>query len=288
MELYSLKMEEGTAIQDHINAFNQLVCQLMNIDEEIKEEEHELLLLSSLSKSYKSLVQSIIVGKQTLKFDNMTAMLRENKRMMGKESASNGGESAVAFEGTDASNTWVLDSAASIHVCNNNNYFDTLKTDEEFDDVIIGNNEKIKVEGVESVRLKLHTGNVVILRHVRYVPSCGANLISLGEMASCGYKYVGEGEWCKVYEDGDLILQGRNNNHIFYLDGRSINGVDDSSQTLVHKGDVKNNKKRVSFLKAIEALRDFLSREDMLGTNSNSKSDVGLNARPNPSSFLRA
>ncbi|XP_020243650.1 uncharacterized protein LOC109821904 [Asparagus officinalis] len=102
---------------------------------------------------------------------------------------------------TDASNTWVLDSAASIHVCNNKNYFNTLKTDEEFDDVVIGNNEKMKVEGVGSVRLKLHTGKVGILHHMRYVPTCGANLISLGEMASRGYKYVGEGEWCNVYRD---------------------------------------------------------------------------------------
>ncbi|XP_020262570.1 uncharacterized protein LOC109838550 [Asparagus officinalis] len=185
-------MEEGTAIQDHINAFNQLVCQLMNIDEEIKEEEHALLLLSSLPKSYKPLVQMIITGKQTLKFDDVTTLLRENEIMMGKKSVSNGGESALAFESsnrerneasrngkktnslvvvydedvvllmqstcTDASNTWVLDSAASMHVGNKKNYINTLKTYEEFDDVIVGNNKKMKVEGVESVRLKLHTG----------------------------------------------------------------------------------------------------------------------------------
>ena len=153
----------------------------------------------------------IIARKQTLKFDDVIVLLCENERMRGKESASNGGESALAFEGsnrgrstgrcdgyqgrsksrvrddsekkcyycgekghiqfrcsqmcddlksirqmklqengkktdssvvvcdedvvllmqstsTDASNTWVLDSAASMHVCNNKNYFDTLKT----------------------------------------------------------------------------------------------------------------------------------------------------------------
>ncbi|XP_020243562.1 uncharacterized protein LOC109821817 [Asparagus officinalis] len=173
---------------------------------------------------------------------------------------------------TNASNTWVLDSAASMHVCNNKYYFNTLKTNKEFDDVIVGNNKKIKIEGVESVRLKLHTGKVGIFYHVRYVPSGGANLISLCEMASRGYKYVSEGEWCKAYRDDDLILQGRkNSNHICYLDRQSVNSVNYSSQTLVHKGDMKNKMKRVSFSEAVETLRDFSSREDMLGINSNSK-----------------
>ena len=39
MELYSLKMEEGGNLHDHINSFNQLVCQLMNAGDSIKDEE---------------------------------------------------------------------------------------------------------------------------------------------------------------------------------------------------------------------------------------------------------
>ena len=107
---------------------------------------------------------------------------------------------------------------------------------------------------------------------MRFVPSVVVNIISMGEMTSHGYKYVGEREWCKVYRDGDLILRGRKNrNHICYLDGRSVNSVDYSFQTLVHKGEVKNKMKRVSFSKAIKTLGDFSLRKDILGINSNSK-----------------
>nr|KYP34815.1 Retrovirus-related Pol polyprotein from transposon TNT 1-94 [Cajanus cajan] len=57
MELYQLKMEMGGNLHDHINHFNQLVCQLLNVNEKISNEEQTVvLLLVSLPKSYKSLV----------------------------------------------------------------------------------------------------------------------------------------------------------------------------------------------------------------------------------------
>ena len=53
MELYSSKMEEGDDLHDHINSFNRLVCQLLNTDNKIEDEEQALLLLASLPKFYK-------------------------------------------------------------------------------------------------------------------------------------------------------------------------------------------------------------------------------------------
>jgi hypothetical protein len=38
-ELYQLRMENGTTLQDDINIFNQLVCQLKNADEKISDQE---------------------------------------------------------------------------------------------------------------------------------------------------------------------------------------------------------------------------------------------------------
>ena len=56
MDLYSLKMEEEDNAIDHLNKFNELVSRLLNAGEMIKEEEQTLLLLASLSRSYKPLV----------------------------------------------------------------------------------------------------------------------------------------------------------------------------------------------------------------------------------------
>nr|KYP56149.1 Retrovirus-related Pol polyprotein from transposon TNT 1-94 [Cajanus cajan] len=85
MELYQLKMEIAKNLHDHINHFNQLVCQLLNVNEIFFDEEQAVLLLASLPMSYKSLVQILLVGKTPLKLDEVTSALRENERMMKNE-----------------------------------------------------------------------------------------------------------------------------------------------------------------------------------------------------------
>ena len=42
---------------------------------------------------------------------------------------------------------------------------------------------------------------------MKHVPSASVNLISLGELTSHGYMYVGVRKWCKVYKGNLLILQ---------------------------------------------------------------------------------
>ena len=48
----------------------------------------------------------------------------------------------------------------SKHICRYRDMFDTLKTDGEFKHFKLGNDEKIKVEGIENVRMKLHDGAI--------------------------------------------------------------------------------------------------------------------------------
>ncbi|VFR03036.1 unnamed protein product [Cuscuta campestris] len=88
MDLYSLKMEEGGSVFDHINKFNEQVSRLLNAGETIKDEEQGLLLLASLPKSFKPFVQSMIAGRTTLRLDEVTTALKESQRMMGGEESS--------------------------------------------------------------------------------------------------------------------------------------------------------------------------------------------------------
>ena len=82
MELYQLKMEMGGDLHDHINKFNQLVSQLLNARNKLSNEEQVLLLLASLPRSFKALVQTLLVGRSTLNLDEVTIALRENERIM--------------------------------------------------------------------------------------------------------------------------------------------------------------------------------------------------------------
>ena len=85
MELYQLKKEMEGDLHDHINKFNRLVSQLLNADDKLSDEEQALLLLASLPRSFKALVQTLLVGRSTLNLDEVTVALRENERMMRTE-----------------------------------------------------------------------------------------------------------------------------------------------------------------------------------------------------------
>lgn len=105
MDLYSLKIEEGMSFHNHLNEFNRLVSQLLAISVgELKNEEKALILLSSLPKSYGPIVQTVLVGRSTLKLDDVTTLLRENKRFIRAENSSPR-ESILAVEGFDRRKT---------------------------------------------------------------------------------------------------------------------------------------------------------------------------------------
>lgn len=54
----------------------------MNSDDKIPDEDQVLLFLTSLSRSYKSLVQMMFVRRTTMEFDEVTTALQEKERIM--------------------------------------------------------------------------------------------------------------------------------------------------------------------------------------------------------------
>ena len=84
--------------------------------------------------------------------------------------------------------------------------FDTLKTNGEFGHFKLGNGGKMKVQGIGSVKMKLHDGAIRIFSNMKFIPFVVVNMISMGEMTSQGYKYVGSKWGCKVYKGRHLVL----------------------------------------------------------------------------------
>ncbi|GAV73287.1 hypothetical protein CFOL_v3_16773 [Cephalotus follicularis] len=99
----------------------------------------------------------------------------------------------------------------SLHICKDKDCFITLNIDGDFGYITVCNKERVKIEGVGSVRFKLHTDDIKTLRRVNYEPKCSANIILWRDLASRGYSYRGQGDWCKVYKQDKLILQGKKN-----------------------------------------------------------------------------
>ena len=60
--LYIVRMQEGSDVIGHIQRFDQLCMELMNIGVKLDEEDKSLLLLCSLPGSYDSLVTTLLYG----------------------------------------------------------------------------------------------------------------------------------------------------------------------------------------------------------------------------------
>jgi len=77
LKLMSFKMKDGsTKIQDHIDAFNDLVVDLMNLGEELSDERKALHLLSSLPSSYQSLSRVLLHrDRKTITYNEVVSAL---------------------------------------------------------------------------------------------------------------------------------------------------------------------------------------------------------------------
>ena len=73
--MFTLKMAEGSSLDDHIDEFNQVCDTLETIDEGLDDEGKALLLVGSLPQSYSNLVDALMYGRSTLSLDEVKAAL---------------------------------------------------------------------------------------------------------------------------------------------------------------------------------------------------------------------
>ena len=97
-QLYGLRMSEGNSITDHLNSFNRICSEILGIGESLKEEDKAMILLMSLPSSYDHMVTSLMIGKETLKLDEVQSELLSNevRRKSSKEEVEGRSEAFVA------------------------------------------------------------------------------------------------------------------------------------------------------------------------------------------------
>ena len=67
--LYRLQLNKGISIGEHMNNYTQLLTNLTNVDEVIKDEDKALIILSSLlDDDYETFVLTLINSKQSLSY----------------------------------------------------------------------------------------------------------------------------------------------------------------------------------------------------------------------------
>ncbi|KAH9751398.1 hypothetical protein KPL71_014282 [Citrus sinensis] len=82
--MFTLKMVEGTSLDDHLDEFNKVCDTLETIDAAFDDEDKALLLISSLPKSYGNFVDALMYGRQTLSLDEVKLALN-TKELQGKQ-----------------------------------------------------------------------------------------------------------------------------------------------------------------------------------------------------------
>ena len=69
--LSTLRMQEGIEHCDHLDKLNSILLELRNIDVKVEDEDTTLILLVSLPNYFENFVQSFIVGKDTVKLEEV-------------------------------------------------------------------------------------------------------------------------------------------------------------------------------------------------------------------------
>ncbi|KAJ8616233.1 hypothetical protein MRB53_035605 [Persea americana] len=78
-KLFRFEYRQGISMTEHLDDFNKIIADLMNIDVTIDDEDKALLLLNSLPNSYDHFTHTLINGKIEVKYDVVSVALINNE-----------------------------------------------------------------------------------------------------------------------------------------------------------------------------------------------------------------
>ena len=123
---------------------------------------------------------------------------------------------------------WFLDSGATIHVCNNKEFFRTYIEDDS--EVFMGNHAPVKVLGKGNVILNFTSGQKLTLVNVHHVPDVKRNLVSANLLCKRGFKIVLESDKFVISKNVVFVGKGYSLDGMFKL---SINNINIASAYMV-------------------------------------------------------
>ncbi|KAH9649108.1 Integrase catalytic domain-containing protein [Citrus sinensis] len=219
--MFTLKMAEGSSLEDHIDEFNKICNTLEIIDEGLDDEDKALLLVSSLPPSYSNFVDALMYGRQTLSLDEVKAALN-TRGLQEKSGNMNSGEVLAVKARTDK-----YDGKKKKQGNNKQKTKNYLLNYHETDGgkVMMGNNAVCKIVGIGNVNLRLHDGTIRELREVRYVPELKRNLISLGMLDQMGLNIKLESGELRISNGDGVVMKGYKRNGVYVLNGEAITGL---------------------------------------------------------------
>ncbi|KAJ8626068.1 hypothetical protein MRB53_019375 [Persea americana] len=78
-KLFRFEYRQGIFMSEHLDDFNKIIADLMNIDVKIDDKDKALLLLNSLPNNYDHFTHTLINGKTEVQYDVVSATLMNNE-----------------------------------------------------------------------------------------------------------------------------------------------------------------------------------------------------------------
>lgn len=199
---------------------DELIAVSMQEKHNIKEKKTINVIQATDENSSKK-EKSIGIKKLKCYFCKMTGHMkkecRKYKRCLEQKQA-RGNDISICLESTLVdifSDSWWLDSGATVHVSNSLQGFTTKRvpTKDEIK-VYVGNGIQVKVEFIGDIKIRLESGFILDLIDVVYVPAMTRNLIYVSRLAKAKFELV-------VNDFGFSILR----NKILVRNGTLVNGM---------------------------------------------------------------
>ena len=167
---------------------------------------------------------------------------------------------------TVKSSDWWLDSGATIHVCNDRAQFKIYKTEDDGQEVLMGNHNGAKVLGKGTVELQFTSGKTMTLTNVFHVPDIKKNLVYANLLCKSGIKVVLEADKFILSKNGVFVGKGYSFDGMFKLSINKVNSsvyIVDSSSTLWHSRLAHLNYRSLKYL----SKHDLISCKDVTFKN---------------------
>jgi hypothetical protein len=103
------------------------------------------------------------------------------------------------------SNTWWIDSGATVHITNSSQGLFGTRTTGRERSLQVANGREAKVQAVRTLPLLLHGSFTLYLNNVLYVPSLRRNLISIASIEDDGYECLFGNNKCIIKFDDVTI-----------------------------------------------------------------------------------